>query len=116
MTPNKKERVEAMFEEIIEFDVEALEKENLDLDKIHEYLDKIHDVPQINKKSEGHYVGVTGSTELACFGNAIWVLQCSEWFRKTVKRWELYEDGEWEEDLIETTEKVEKREGRKLYE
>ena len=85
-------------------------------DRINAYLDEIHDVPEIKKKRDGHYVGVTCSTELARFGNAIMVCQETEWFRNIIKRWEFWEDGELEEDIIKTTEKIEKKEGKKLYE
>ncbi|MFR1257276.1 MAG: hypothetical protein ACLSCY_02645 [Clostridium sp.] len=61
-----------MFEEIIEFDEKKIKERNLDINKINAYLDEIHDVPEIKKKRDGHYVGVTCSTELARFGNAIW--------------------------------------------
>ena len=105
-----------MFEEIIEFDEKKIAELNLDINKINSYLDKIHDVPEIRKKSNGHYEGITSPTELAQFGNAVWACQCSEWFRKIVKRWELWEDGEFEEDIIKTTNRIEEREGRKLYE
>ena len=93
-----------MFEEIIEFDEKKIKERNLDINKINAYLDEIHDV------------GVTCSTELARFGNAIMVCQETEWFRKIIKRWEFWEDGELEEDIIKTTEKIEKKEGKKLYE
>lgn len=105
-----------MFEEIIEFDEEMIKALNLDINKIYAYLDEIHDVPEINKKSDGHYVGVTCSTELAHFGNAIMACQESKWFRDIIKRWELWENGELEEDIIKTTEEIEKEEGKKLYE
>ena len=54
-----------MFEEIIEFDQEKIEANNYDIDKINAYLDELHDVKEIRKKAEGHYVGTTCSTELA---------------------------------------------------
>ena len=60
-----------MFEEIIEFDQEKIEANNYDIDKINAYLDELHDVKEIRKKAEGHYVGTTCSTELARFGAAI---------------------------------------------
>lgn len=105
-----------MFEEIIKFDMRKVENKNLDIDKINDYLDEIHlSAPDITKKADGHYVGITTSTELAHFGNAIWALQCSKWFRDTVVKWELWEDGKLEENLIETTERIEEREGFKLY-
>ena len=44
------------------------------------------------------------------------VCQETEWFRNIIKRWEFWEDGELEEDIIKTTEKIEKKEGKKLYE
>lgn len=99
-----------MFEEIIEFDEKKIKERNLDINKINAYLDEIHDVPEIKKKRDGHYVGVTCSTELARFGNAIMVCQETEWFRNIIKRWEFWEDGELEEDIIKTTEKIEKKE------
>ena len=105
-----------MFEEIIEFDEKKIKERNLDINKINAYLDEIHDVPEIKKKRDGHYVGVTCSTELARFGNAIMVCQETEWFRNIIKRWEFWEDGDLEEDIIKTTEKIEKKEGKKLYE
>ena len=74
------------------------------------------DVTKIKMKRDGHYVGVTCATELARFGNAIMVCQETEWFRNIIKRWEFWEDGELEEDIIKTTEKIEKKEGKKLYE
>lgn len=104
-----------MFQEIIELDREALDRDNLDYNKITTYLDKIHDVPEIQKKADGHYVGVTCSTELAQFGNAIYALQCSEWFLKIVKRWELLEDGCEPEDIIEATKRAERRYGTGLF-
>ena len=91
-----------MFEEIIEFDEKKIKERNLDINKINAYLDEIHDVPEIKKKRDGHYVGVTCSTELARFGNAIMVCQETEWFRNIIKRWEFWEDGELEEDIIKT--------------
>lgn len=105
-----------MFEEIIKFDMKKVEEQHLDIDKINAYLDEIHlSAPDITKKENGHYVGITTSTELAHFGNAIWALQCSQWFRDIVVKWELWENDELEEDLIETTERIEEREGFKLY-
>ena len=80
-----------MFEEIIEFDEKKIKERNLDINKINAYLDEIHDVPEIKKKRDGHYVGV-------------------------IKRWEFWEDGELEEDIIKTTEEIEQEEGKKLYE
>ena len=74
-----------MFEEIIEFDEKKIKERNLDINKINAYLDEIHDVPEIKKKRDGHYVGVTCSTELARFGNAIMVCQETEWFRNIIK-------------------------------
>ena len=60
-----------MFEEIIEFDRDKIEANNYDIDKINAYLDELHDVKEIRKKAEGHYVGTTCATELARFGAAI---------------------------------------------
>ena len=48
-----------MFEEIIEFDRDKIEANNYDIDKINAYLDELHDVKEIRKKAEGHYVGTT---------------------------------------------------------
>lgn len=104
-----------MFEEIIELDEGAIEKRNFDRDKINAYLDEIHDVPEIYKQADGHYVGVTCSTELANFGNAVWALAGSKWFRDIVSRWEFWENGELEENILETIEEHEKREGLKFY-
>ena len=42
--------------------------------------------------------------------------QESKWFRKIIKKWELWENGQLEEDIIKTTEEEEKKRGRKLYE
>ena len=64
-----------MFEEIIEFDQEKIEANNYDIDKINAYLDELHDVKEIRKKAEGHYVGTTCLTELARFGAAIMAFQ-----------------------------------------
>ena len=64
-----------MFEEIIEFDEKKIKERNLDINKINAYLDEIHDVPEIKKKRDGHYVGVTCSTELARFGNAFAIMR-----------------------------------------
>ena len=94
-----------MFEEIIEFDQEKIEANNYDIDKINAYLDELHDVKEIRKKAEGHYVGTTCSTELARFGAAIMACQESKW-----------ENGKLEEDILKTTEEKEKKRGRKLYE
>lgn len=105
-----------MFEEIIEFDEQKIKENNFDINKINDYLDELHNVPEITKKANGHYVGITSSTELAHFGNAIMVCQESEWFRKIIKKWEFWENGELEEDIIKTTEEIEKEEGKKLYE
>ena len=105
-----------MFEEIIEFDEKKIKERNLDINKINAYLDEIHDVPEIEKRKDGHYVGMTCSTELAQFGNATMVCQETEWFRKIIKRWEFWENGELEEDIIKTTEEIEQEEGKKLYE
>lgn len=101
-----------MFEEIIEFDEKKIKERNLDINKINAYLDEIHDVPEIEKRKDGHYVGMTCSTELAQFGNAIMVCQETEWFRKIIKRWEFWENGELEEDIIKTTEEIEQEEGK----
>ena len=49
-----------MFEEIIEFDRDKIEANNYDIDKINAYLDELHDVKEIRKKAEGHYVGTLG--------------------------------------------------------
>ena len=105
-----------MFEEIIEFDQEKIEANNYDIDKINAYLDELHDVKEIRKKAEGHYVGTTCSTELARFGAAIMACQESKWFRKIIKKWEFWENGKLEEDILKTTEEEEKKRGRKLYE
>ena len=105
-----------MFEEIIEFDQEKIEANNYDIDKINAYLDELHDVKEIRKKAEGHYVGTTCSTELARFGAAIMACQESKWFRKIIKKWELWENGQLEEDIIKTTEEEEQKRGRKFYE
>lgn len=105
-----------MFEEIIEFDQEKIEANNYDIDKINAYLDELHDVKEIRKKAEGHYVGTTCSTELARFGAAIMACQESKWFRKIIKKWEFWENGKLEEDVLKTTEEEEKKRGRKLYE
>ena len=105
-----------MFEEIIEFDQEKIEANNYDIDKINAYLDELHDVKEIRKKAEGHYVGTTCSTELARFGAAIMACQESKWFRKIIKKWEFWENGKLEEDILKTTEEDEKKRGRKLYE
>lgn len=99
-----------MFEEIIEFDQEKIEANNYDIDKINAYLDELHDVKEIRKKAEGHYVGTTCSTELARFGAAIMACQESKWFRKIIKKWEFWENGKLEEDILKTTEEEEKRE------
>ena len=93
-----------MFEEIIEFDQEKIEANNYDIDKINAYLDELH------------YVGTTCSTELARFGAAIMACQESKWFRKIIKKWEFWENGKLEEDILKTTEEEEKKRGRKLYE
>ena len=45
-----------MFEEIIEFDEKKIKERNLDINKINAYLDEIHDVPEIEKRKDGHYV------------------------------------------------------------
>ena len=82
-----------MFEEIIEFDRDKIEANNYDIDKINAYLDELHDVKEIRKKAEGHYVGMTCSTELARFGAAIMACQESKWFRKIIKKWEFWEYG-----------------------
>ena len=114
-----------MFEEIIEFDQEKIEANNYDIDstyykgtpeEINAYLDELHDVKEIRKKAEGHYVGTTCSTELARFGAAIMACQESKWFRKIIKKWEFWENGKLEEDILKTTEEEEKKRGRKLYE
>ena len=105
-----------MFEEIIEFDQEKIEANNYDIDKINAYLDELHDVKEIRKKAEGHYVETTCSTELARFGAAIMACQESKWFRKIIKKWEFWENGKLEEDILKTTEEEEKKRGRKLYE
>lgn len=105
-----------MFEELIEFDQEKIEANNYDIDKINAYLDELHDVKEIRKKAEGHYVGTTCSTELARFGAAIMACQESKWFRKIIKKWEFWENGKLEEDILKTTEEEEKKRGRKLYE
>ena len=105
-----------MFEEIIEFDQEKIEANNYDIDKINAYLDELHDVKEIRKKAEGHYVGTTCSTELARFGATIISCQESKWFRKIIKKWEFWENGKLEEDILKTTEEEEKKRGRKLYE
>ena len=60
-----------MFEEIIEFDRDKIEANNYDIDKINAYLDELHDVKEIRKKAEGHYVGTTCATELARFNDLI---------------------------------------------
>ena len=99
-----------MFEEIIEFDQEKIEANNYYFDKINAYLDELHDVKEIRKKAEGH------STELARFGAAIMACQESKWFRKIIKKWEFWENGKLEEDILKTTEEEEKKRGRKLYE
>ena len=96
-----------MFEEIIEFDQEKIEANNYDIDKINAYLDELHDVKEIRKKAEGHYVGTTCSTELARFGAAIMACQESKWFRKIIKKWEFWENGKLEEDILKTTEEEE---------
>lgn len=105
-----------MFEEIIEFDRDKIEANNYDIDKINAYLDELHDVKEIRKKAEGHYVGTTCATEFARFGAAIMTCQESKWFRKIIKKWELWENGQLEEDIIKTTEEEEQKRGRKLYE
>lgn len=46
-----------MFEEIIEFDQEKIEANNYDIDKINAYLDELHDVKEIRKKSRGTLCG-----------------------------------------------------------
>ena len=94
-----------MFEEIIEFDRDKIEANNYDIDKINAYLDELHDVKEIRKKAEGHYVGA-----------AIMTCQESKWFRKIIKKWELLENGQLEEDIIKTTEEEEQKRGRKFYE
>ena len=58
----------------------------------------------------------TISTELARFGAAIMTCQESKWFRKIIKKWEFWENGKLEEDILKTTEEEEKKRGRKLYE
>lgn len=105
-----------MFEEIIEFDMKKIDDMNLDIDKINAYLDEIHlCAPDITKKADGHYVGIDSPKELAHFGNAIWTLQCSKWFRDIIVKWEFWENGEIEEDLIKTTERIEQQKGKTLY-
>ena len=74
-----------MFEEIIEFDQEKIEANNYDIDKINAYLDELHDVKEIRKKAEGHYVGTTCSTELARFGQLLWLVRKVNGFGKLLK-------------------------------
>ena len=98
-----------MFETIIEYDKEKARKGKYSIDQINEYLDSLYlDNPDIIKKSEGHYVGITDSdTEFAHIGRPIITLSKQKWFREIVTRWELWENGEIEENIIETLEKRE---------
>ena len=83
-----------MFEEITEFDEKKIKERNLDINKINAYLDEIHDVPEIEKRKDGHYVGMTCSDRIG----AVW--KCNygmpgnkESFRcKIIKRWEFWEN------------------------
>ena len=87
-------------------------------EKIHRYGSSAYSVRNCGyiKKAEGHYVGTTCATELARFGAAIMTCQESKWFRKIIKKWELWENGQLEEDIIKTTEEEEQKRGRKFYE
>ncbi len=105
-----------MFKAKIVMDSEKMKQQNLNKDKVMNYIDTLHECKEIRKVGEGEYEGITCSTELAMFGRAMGTLKKTKWFRDTVKSYVFTSPNLGDEDVLKTLEQREEQNGRKYYE